>query len=67
MFRNLLVNESGGINQWLMNNQRLYEYILILAFGSSNTVSENQAQSFLVMIKHRDTSGERKLLDILMI
>lgn len=50
-----------------MDNQQLYEYILILAFGRSNTLSENQTQSFLVMIKHRDTSGERKLLDILMI
>lgn len=26
-------------------------------------MSEKQTQSFLVMTKHQDTSGERKLLD----
>lgn len=67
MFRSYLVNESGGINQWLMDNQQLYEYICMLAFGRGSILTENQTQSFLVMIEHRETSGERKLLGILMI
>lgn len=43
----------------------LFISFLILAFGRSITKSDNQNKSFLVMIKHQGTSGERKPLDIL--
>lgn len=39
-------------------------FFLILAFGRSITKSDNQNKSFLVMIKHQGTSGERKPLDL---